>query len=603
MKGKTLKIFLSILLTMSMMLGVVGCATADKPVDTPPQSENAIYKAGTYTATAKGHNGDVNVEVVFDDTSIVSIKVLEHAETAGIGDIAIDRLSEEIVTGQTLAVDSVTGATFTSEAILSAVEDCIKQAGGNVEDLKVGKDSDAKDEETVLTTDIVIVGAGGTGLTAAASAYENGADVIVLEKLAITGGSTAMSGGGISATDTKFQRELGITDTKESWMELWKERQAASNPDFMYPDYDFVDKFMDEAVITTEWLVDYIGHKYGSVEGYGVDYVKRLHFPAEIDGKKGGAAFIQSIENFVRKNNIDIMTETKATELITNANGDVVGVVAEGKDGKVTINAKKVILAAGGFAKNDELLARFAPKLAGSASLSAATAGATGDGIIMAEKIGAALYEDPWSIGLSFGAKVDGTAGLAWDWTKVYVNANGERFINEETHYAIVTNIVAEQDTPWLILDSSEANTKTIELLEAALGKGEVVKGETFEELAEAMGVPKETLAKTMTDYNAGAKTGTDSLGKSKNFLVPMETAPYYALKIYPKTMGTFGGVKTNDNFQVLRADGSIINNLYAGGECANRILYNQVYMSGSAVQFAATSGRISGAHAAQNIK
>ncbi len=603
MKNKTLKVFLSILLTMSMLLGVVGCTTADKPADIPPQNEEAIYKAGTYTATAKGHNKDVKVEVVFDDTSIVSIKVLEHAETAGIGDIAIDRLPEEIVTGQTLAVDSVTGATFTSEAILAAVEDCIKQAGGNVDDLKAESVSDVKDAETVLTTDIVVVGAGGTGLTAAASAYENGADVIVLEKLAITGGSTAMSGGGISATDTKFQRELGITYTKESWMELWKERQAASNPGFMYPDYDFVDKFMDEAVITTEWLVDYIGHKYGSIEGYGVDYVKRLHFPAEIDGKKGGAAFIQSIENFVRKNNIEFLTETKATELITNANGDVVGVVAEGKNGKITINAKKVILAAGGFAKNDELLARFAPKLAGSASLSAATAGATGDGILMAEKIGAALYEDPWSIGLSFGAKVDGTAGLAWDWTKVYVNENGERFINEETHYAIVTNIVAEQEIPWLILDSSEANAKTVELLEAALSTGEVAKGETFEKLAEAMGVPKETLVKTMTDYNEGAKTGTDSLGKSKNFLVPMETKPYYALKIYPKTMGTFGGVKTNDNFQVLRKDGSIINNLYAGGECANRILYNQVYMSGSAVQFAATSGRISGAHAAQSLK
>lgn len=603
MKNKTLKIFLSIILTMSMLLGVVGCTTAEKPVDTPSQSENAKYKAGAYTATAKGHNGDVNVEVVFDDTSIVSIKVLEHAETAGIGDIAIDRIPEEIATGQTLAVDSVTGATFTSEAILAAVEDCIKQAGGNVEDLKADSGSDVKGEETELTTDIVIVGAGGTGLAAAASAYENGADVIVLEKLAITGGSTAMSGGGISATDTKFQRELGITDTKESWMELWKERQAASNPDSIYPNYDFVDKFMDEAVITTEWLADYVGHKYGSVEGYGVDYVKRLHFPAEINGKKGGAAFIQSIENFVRKNNIEIMTETKATELITNVNGDVVGVVAEGKDGKITINAKKVILAAGGFAKNDELLARFAPKLAGTASLSAATAGATGDGILMAEKIGAALYEDPWSIGLSFGAKVDGTAGLAWDWTKVYINASGERFVNEETHYAIITNIVAEQDTPWLILDSSEANAKTVEILEAAISTGEVVKGETYEELGIAMGVPKEKLAQTMTDYNAGVKSGTDSLGKSKNFLVPMETAPYYALKIYPKTMGTFGGVKTNENFQVLREDGSVINNLYAGGECANRVLYNQVYMSGSAVQFAATSGRISGAHAAQSLK
>lgn len=601
MKNKTLKIFLSILVIMSMVLGVVGCTKAEAPVEAP-QNENAIYKAGTYTAVANGHNGDVKVEVVFDDTSIVSIKVLEHDETAGIGDLAMERLPEEIVGGQTLAVDSITGATFTSTAILEAVEDCVKQAGGNVDDLKVGSGSNTEEEkELELTTDIVVVGAGGTGLTAAASAYENGANVIVLEKLAITGGSTALSGGSIAATDTKFQRELGISDTKESWMELWKERQAASNTDSIYPDYDVVDRFMDEAVITTEWLVDYVGHEYGNIGGYGVDPVLRLHNPAEVDGKRGGAAVIQSIENFVRKNKIEIMTETKAIELITNDSGDVIGVVAEGKTGKITINAKKVILAAGGFAKSDEVLERLAPKLAGTASLSVASAGTTGDGILMAEKVGAVLYEEPWSIGLSFAAKVDGTGGLAWDWTKVYVNETGERFINEEIHYSIVTNKVVEQETPWLISDSS--NEGTAVLLEAGLSTGEVVKGKTYEELAEAMGVPVDVFAKTMADYNAGAQEGTDVLGKDSNFLVPMETGPFYAMKMYPQTMGTFGGVKTNENFQVLRKDGSIINNLYAGGECANKILYNQVYMTGSAVQFALTSGRISGAHAAQNIK
>lgn len=591
------------MLALLLVLGMSGCANKEKPNDTPANEETS-YKAGTYTATVKGHNGDLKVEVELNDTSIVSVKVLEHAETAGIGDAAIERIAAVITEDQTLAVDTVAGATVTSKAVLAAVEDCIKQAGGDVEGLKVKKDSDkTSDKETKLTTDIVIVGAGGTGLTAAASAFENGADVIVLEKLAITGGSTALSGGGISATDTKFQRELGITDTKESWMQLWKERQATSNPDSIYPNYDVVDKFMDEAVITTEWLADYVGHKYGSVEGYGVDFVKRIHFPSEVDGKKGGAALIQSIENFVRKNNIEVMTETKATELITDEKGDVIGVVAEGKDGKIIINAKKVILAAGGFAKSEELLERFAPELTGTAELSAASAGHTGDGILMAEKVGAALYEDPWSIGLSFGAKVEGTSGLAWDWTKVLVNEKGERFINEETHYAIVTNIVSQQETPWLILDSSEANAKTIVSLEAALSSGEVVKADIYEELAKAMGVSEEVLPKTMADYNTGAKTGTDALGKSSNFLVAIEKAPYYALKIYPKTMGTFGGVKTNENFQVLREDGSIINNLYAGGECANRIMYNQVYMSGSAVQFAATSGRISGAHAAQSIK
>jgi len=601
MKGKISRILTCIIITMLLILGMVGCADKEKGTSA---KEDALFKAGTYTSTVKGHNGDLKAEVELNDTSIVSVKVLEHAETQGLGDVAIERITSEISEGQTLAVDTVTGATVTSKAVLAAVEDCIKQAGGDVEALKAKESANKNDgKEIELTTDIVVVGAGGTGLTAAASAYENGADVIVLEKLAITGGSTALSGGGVSATDTKFQRELGITDTKESWMQLWKERQATSNPDSIYPDYNFVDRFMDEAVITTEWLVDYVGHKYGSVEGYGVDYVKRIHFPAEVDGKKSGAAFIQSIENFLKKNNVKIMTETKATELITDEKGDVIGVKAEGKDGNIIIHAKKVILAAGGFAKNEELLKRFAPKLAGTAEISAASAGHTGDGIIMAEKIGAALYEEPWSIGLSFGAKVEGTGGLAWDWTKVLVNEKGERFINEETHYAIVTNIVSQQETPWVILDSSEANSKIIESLETALSTGEVVKAGTYEELAKAMGVPEASLAKTMSDYNAGAKEGKDNLGKSSNFLVPIETAPYYALKIYPKTMGTFGGVKTNENFQVLREDGSIINNLYAGGECANRVLYNQVYMSGSAVQFAATSGRMSGAHAAQSIK
>ena len=598
MKFNKTKIF-SLLLCVAMMFSIVACQSSSQA-----NNADSLYKAGTYTATAKGNNADMKVEVVFDENSIVSVKVLEHSETPGLSDAPIQRIPEEVVSRQTLAVDVVSGATNTSIAILSAVEDCIKQAGGNVDALKAAKDSNKNsDKETVIDTDVVVIGSGGTGLVAAASAYENGADVIVLEKLAVLGGSTGLSGGGIAATDTKFQREAGIEDSKESWMKLWKERQDTSNPGSIYPNYEFVDKFMDEAVTTTEWLVDYVGHSYRSIEGYGVDPVKRLHFPSEIDGKNGGSAFIQSIVNFLDKNKIEILTETKATEIMVDENGSVTGVIAEGKDGKVVINSKKVILAAGGFAKNEELLERFVPEMAGTSELSAASAGNTGDGILMAEKVGAALYEEPWVIGLSLAAKVDGTGAISWDWTKIYVNEDGERFVNEEIHYAIITNKVAEQKSPWLILDSNETNAKTIEILEAALDSGEVVKADTYEELAKVMGVPENTFTQTMNDYNTGAKAGTDALGKSKNFLIPMEKAPYYALKIYPKTMGTFGGVKTNENYQVIREDGTVIDNLYAGGECANKILYNQVYMSGSAVQFAVTSGRIAGAHAAQNLK
>jgi len=596
MKKKSIKI-LSILLCLAMIFSLGACSPAGST------EGGSDYKAGTYTAVAKGHNGDVKVEVEFSDAAILSIKIVEHSESAGISDVPMKRIPEEVIEGQTLAVDTVAGATVSSKAILAAIEDAVKQAGGNVDALKANKKEDTAKTETELTTDVVVVGAGGAGLAAAASAHENGAKVIVLEKQATVGGSTALSGGAISAPESRFQKELGINDSKQAWTDLWKERQSTSNPNGKYPDYNFLAKFMDEAVVTTEWLVDYVGHQYETVKGFGVDPAERLHFPLT-DGKtKGGTAVTQNIEKFILGEGIEILTETKATELIADKDGNITGVVAESKSGKVTIHAKKVILAAGGYAKNEELLERFIPKAAGTAEISAAAAGSTGDGIIMAEKVGAALYEEPWVIGLGVGSKVEGTGSLMMDWTKVYVNGDGERFTSEEVHYAIATNKVLEQKSPWIVLDSADANVKLIEALEAGMSTGEVVKADTLEALAEAMGVPVDTLVQTIRTYNEGAKAGKDAMGKNKDYLASVEKAPYYGVKLYGKTMGTFAGVKTNDSFQVLREDGSVINNLYAAGENANKVLYNQVYMSGSAVQFALTSGRLAGAHAAQNLK
>jgi len=595
MKAKWIKV-LSLVLCFAMVFGGVIYSQAEPGA--------AVYKPGTYTATAKGNNGDVTVEVKFNANSMVSAKVIKHSETAGLSDAPIARIPQAVVAGQTLAVDTVAGATVVSNAILAAIEQCVVQAGGNVSALK-GKKAEANTvkSETQLTTDVVVVGAGGTGLTAAASAYQNGADVIVLEKLAYVGGSTALSGGSISATGTKFQKAEGIADTKESWMKLWKERQAASNPSSIYPDYKRVDKFMDEAVKTTEWLVDYVGHQYGNIGGFGVDPVRRLHNPKPNGKATNGSALIQNIERFVRGKGIRILTETPATELLTNSKGDVVGVLAKGKDGNIRISAKKVILATGGYAKNEELLERFIPKAAGTAKLSAASAGSTGDGIIMAENIGAALYEDPWVIGLSIASTIKGTEGMPWDWTKVYVNERGERYVNEQSHYAIVTNKAMEQGITWVIVDSSKANEALIASLEAAMPSKEVVKANTLDALAREMYVPADTFVKTMETFNNGVKAGKDVMGKEKQLLVAVEKAPYYAVRFYPRTMGTFAGVKTDETFRVLRKDGTVINNLYAGGECANKIMYNQVYMTGSAVQYALTSGRIAGKHAAQNLK
>jgi len=596
MKTKSIKV-LSLLVCLAMIFSVVACSTTDTA------GSDANYKAGTYTAVAKGHNGDVKVEVEFSDTAIVSVKILEHSESAGISDAPIERIPQEVVDGQTLAVDTVGGATVTSTAILAAIADAVAQAGGDVDALKANKKEDTDRTEVELNTDVVVVGAGGAGLAAAASAHENGAKVIVLEKQATVGGSTALSGGAIAAPGTRFQEELNIKDTKTSWMELWKERQATTNPNGKYPDYKAVDKFMDAAIITTEWLVDYIGHQYETVKGFGVDPAERLHFPVAGENTKGGTALTQNMEKFLLGEGIEILTETKATELITDKDGNVVGVIAESKDSKITINAKKVILAAGGYAKSEELLERFIPEAAGTAEISMAAAGSTGDGILMAEEVEAALYEEPWVIGLGVGAKIDGTGSLMMDWTKLYVNEKGERFTSEEIHYAIATNKVLEQKSPWIVLDSTEANAQLIQALEAGMSTGEVVKADTLESLAEDMGVPVDTFVKTMKTFNEGVSAGKDAMGKEPQYLVSVEKAPYYAVKLYGKTMGTFAGVKTNENYQVVREDGSIINNLYAAGENANKIIYNQVYMSGSAVQFALTSGRLAGEHAAQNLK
>ncbi|MFA5577822.1 MAG: FAD-dependent oxidoreductase, partial [Tissierellaceae bacterium] len=332
------KKLISFLLISMLIMGIVGCAK-EAPVSTPElpggMDSGTTFTSGTYTSAAPGKNGDVTVEVTFDERSIVSVIVKEHSETEGIGDTPIERIPKHIVEGQTLEVDIVSGATMTSNAILAVVEDCVKQAGGDISALKGKEKGSDSVTETELTTDIVVVGAGGTGLAAAASAHENGADVIVLEKLAVTGGSTSFSGGGISATGTRFQEELGIKDTKESWMELWKARQMTSNPDGKYPDYSFVDRFMDEAIKTTHWLVDVVKHTYGKIEGFGFDPVERLHFP--VDG--GGSVLTTNIEKHLKENDVKIMTETKATELITNSHGDVIGVMTEGVNGKIKINA------------------------------------------------------------------------------------------------------------------------------------------------------------------------------------------------------------------------------------------------------------------------
>jgi fumarate reductase flavoprotein subunit len=446
---------------------------------------------------------------------------------------------------------------------------------------------------------VVVVGGGLAGLSAALSAVENGASVILVEKLGIPGGSSGYSGGGIGATGTSVQARFNIQDSTAAWRQLWVERQGQSlDKTASYPDWSWVDWLLPQGPAIIDWMISQ-GVVYDRPEGYGVDPVERLHFPrkpgAEEGDKGNGAALIHYLVASAEKRGVEIRLETRAVDLILEK-GAVTGVVVQTKTGEERLPAGAVVLAAGGFAQNPELLARFIPSLPTVTSV--ASPGNTGDGILMAEKAGAALYENPWIIGLYTGVAPRSPLGMLSYTASLYVAPNGNRVMNEAQHYALITNAaIRAGGVLYSIYDSGGPEAA---LIEQNLGQY-AFKGDTLQALAEAAGIAPAALAATIDTYNAYARAGLDQdFGKDPAFLKEVNQGPFYAVRMVPNIMGTIGGVKTRvETGEVLSTQGALIPGLYAAGENANRGFFNQVYMSGGALAVASTTGKAAGAAAA----
>lgn len=568
----------------------------------------------TFTGEGKGRNGAIQVEVTMKDGKVESVTVKNHSETAGIADPALDQIPKAIVEAQSLGVDAVAGATLTTQGILEAVESCLEQAGVNVEDWKKPVTTTPVEKTTErLECEIVVVGGGGTGLSAAASALDHGAkDVIVLEKLAALGGSTARAGGALAAAGTKYQKAASIVDTQKAWVEYWIDDQKTSYVESKYPDRKRLESLTGDAVEVVEWIGDTIGLNYATPRPFGWGGPCRAHVaaaspcPASGRGSAGGGIYIvEAFEKYL-DGRANIMTETAGTELITDKDGNVIGVHAEGKAKDYDIYAQSVVLATGGFAKNAEMLKEYIPNTSYHlyTDMSNAGTGSDGDGIRMALEAGGQMYEDPWIIGLSVAAKNPAVTGALTTVDKLkdscFVDQNGRRFVKEDVSYP--TSSIAAVDAAWSIIDSADAARAA--KLAAGVDNVEVVVGNTWEELAAAMGADPAVLKATMDRYNEAAKTGKDTeFNKESPYIIAREAAPFYAVRLYPVTGGTLGGVKTNANFQVLNGKGNVIKGLYAGGECANKVFYNQVYTSGSGLTIAVVSGYTIGRVAAANLK
>lgn len=546
------------------------------------------YTAGDYTATGAGLNGPIEVTVTFDAEKIADIKIGAHAETPGISDPAFEKIPAAIIAGQTLAVDVVAGATFTSNGILEAVEAAVVAAGGDVEALKsTGAAEAVVAQDEVLTYDVVVIGGGAAGIAAASEAKDAGASVLLLEKQAALGGNTIISGGIVYATGTQAQKDAGVEDSVEALVEYWFERAEGN------ANKDMLTLVAEKSNSTIEWL-QAGGVELGNLGPTGLSTVPRALYTAN-----GGAGFIVPVSQMIKNKGVDIRTETPAVALLTNEAGAVVGVEAVAADGhKVTVNAKSVVIASGGFDGSQAMMRKYSPEYAD--ELFYAAAGNTGDGINMAIEVGADTVFKGGVIGLrgilptSFA---DPTNGLVW-MPYLMVNEVGERFVNEATDYPVVHTALAKQHHAYLIFDGTQM---TAEAVAGLIDEGYAFTGDTLEALADAMKVDEAIFLATVARYNELKGQEDVDFGKPAAAMLGVGDGPYVAVRVRPATIGTMGGIKVDLDMHVLKADGSIIPGLYAAGACANGdFFYKEYPASGTSIMMCFTVGRIAGENAAQ---
>ncbi|MEK3900278.1 FAD-dependent oxidoreductase [Paenibacillus sp. FSL R7-0179] len=654
-KQATKQVFLftvCLVLVLSLLSGCSGNnsaapAASEQPSASPQASQPADtsavpagFKAGTYKAEAEGKDGKIQVEVTLDDKSVITgINVVSQNETAGIGVEAINKVKEEILSGQTLNIDAVSGASESSKAILTAVEDALKQAGGNVEAFKtkaVVKSGEGKTEQ--LSADVVVVGAGASGVSAAVSAADKGAKVILIEKTATIGGASNLSWAGkfynssaALSSGLKVEVEKEIAD----WIvnNHWRVDAAA------------IRQYVTKSGETYDWLTG---------KGYTTTFLnfagEQLHMLPPYETRQ--ELLRKMLAASVEKGGGQVITEAIAQKLMTGANGEVTGVVAKKSDGTtLEIAGASVVMATGGYAGNKEMV----KEAFGFEGVNGGLGQNIGEGLKMSWEIGAKV---PDNFG---GQMLHQTLARATDKLKteyepfeasypmmlsylptlMNVGPSGARFRDEAAtltavaaantsafngayHLVIVSQAQLDAlktkgmkglqapklpgmppefyasykdkftlDQPWKDADK---------VFESMVASGDGFKGNTLEELAKNAGMDPEVFTADFKLYEEAAKTGTDTeFGKAKEYLVPMgSSGPYYAVIAEINNLCSVGGLLVNTKFQVLNDKRLPVKGLYAVGVESEGVLFNDTYVgNGVGLGYSFTSGRLGGEDAA----
>jgi fumarate reductase flavoprotein subunit len=441
------------------------------------------------------------------------------------------------------------------------------------------------------STDIVIIGAGGAGFSAAVTAHDAGAKVIVLEKMPITGGNTQIASGGMNAAGTKHQAAQNIKDDwKLMYDDTLKGGKNRGNP-------KLVENLAKESAAANDWVTGFGADLSGITRGGGAS-ANRFHAPK--DGRPVGPELLKALRSAADQRKIDVRTNSKVLRINTNGSGAVTGVLVEERGyARYTIQAKAVVVAAGGFSSNKDMVAKYCPLCVGMASSN--QPGALGEGMILAEQAGAELIDmDQVQIHPSLAANTSSRVSEASRGAgAIMVNREGKRFVDELTTRDAASAAILKQTgkTVFLVFDGNVLGR--LKSLQGYFHLGVAKEAPTPEALAEIIGVPPAALKATIETYNKYQQAKEDPEFKRTNMALPLNKPNFCSIEIWPGVHYTMGGIKINEQAQALSKDGKPVPGLYAAGEVTGGV-HGANRLGGNSTVETVVFGRIAGREAAQ---
>lgn len=568
MKNKKFIVCTAVFLVLAAVVAFIGIkSSVQKPLND-----------GEWTGSADGRNDRVVMSVSVSGGKITAIKTVQEYET-DFAKEAIAQIAEAVLSGKRVdSVDAVSGATITSNATKQAIKEALNASRG----IASKKAKKALKDEKV---DIVVIGAGGAGLSAATEAASKGKKVIVLEKMGNAGGNTSSATGGLNASETSVQKKLGIEDSNAQYIEdTIKGGHNLNDP-------DLVRNMVEHSAETVDWLIG-LGADLTDVGKMAGSTNKRTHRPQ--GGAAIGAHLVPVLVKAAETAGAEIRYNSRVTQIVKADDGSVAGVKVLSEEGEYTISASAVIVATGGFGASPELVVKYRPDLAGFGTTN--HRGATGDAIALVEPFDADFVQMDQiqthptvvpSNGFMITEAVRGNGAIM-------VNREGKRFGNEMATRDVMSAAILAQTgkTAYLLFD--QGVRESLKAIEGYAKKGLLTEGASLEELAQKLGMPAADLKASVDTYNSYQASGNDAEFSRKADDMPraIATAPFYAVEVGPAIHHTMGGIKINTKAQVLNKSGSVVKGLFAAGEVTGGI-HGGNRLGGNAVADICVYGKI----------